>query len=240
MPPPSSAVAAAENSAPLAGVTEVAEKKAIASGKTKAAGKRAEAQEPAKVASNEPSQGGGFGGIQFSSGGQPINVHAESLSFDDKGKSATWTGHVQANQGNTQLSSNTLRLNYGNDFHDVREVIAIGNVRISQGTRWATGDHAVLDNTKHTVVLTGSPVLHDGEDQITGTKVTVHLDTNQSDVENASAVIFPHEAKPPADGATPGGGADSAHAAPESGAGASEQSPQGPPRIEGAPNENNP
>ncbi len=240
MPPPPSAAVVADSPAPLVGVTQVAQKKATASRKAKTTAKPTEsAQEPAKVASNEPNQGGGFGGIQFSSGGQPIDVHAESLSFDDKGKSATWTGHVQANQGNTQLSSNTLRLNYGNDFHDVREVIAIGNVRISQGTRWATGDHAVLDNTKHTVVLTGSPVLHDGEDQITGTKVTVHLDTNQSDVENASAVIFPHEAKTPANGTAPEG-ADSTSKTSDSGAGTSEQSPQGPPRIEGAPNENNP
>jgi lipopolysaccharide export system protein LptA len=75
-------------------------------------------------------------------------------------------------------------------------MIADGNVRISQGTRWATGDHAILDQTKHTVTLTGSPVVHDGEDQIAGTKITVHLDTNQSDVENARAVIFPKESKP--------------------------------------------
>jgi lipopolysaccharide export system protein LptA len=64
-------------------------------------------------------------------------------------------------------------------------------VRISQGDRWATGDHAVLNQTAQTVVLTGSPVVHDGEDQITGTRITVYLKTGQSVVEHARTVIFP-------------------------------------------------
>ena len=83
------------------------------------------------------------------------------------------------------------------DFHDVQEMVADSNVRMSQGTRWATGDHAVLDQTKHTVTLTGSPVVHDGEDQITGSKITVHLDTGKSEVAGARAVFFPQGAENP-------------------------------------------
>lgn len=220
----------------MAGVTQVTQKKVSASGRAKATAKRAEsAQEPAKVASNEPNQGGTFGGIQFSNGKEPADIDAESMSLDDKGKSILYSGHVHLTNGTSQMTCDTLRVNYGTDFHDIKEAIANSNVRISQGTRWATGDHAVLDQTKHTFVLTGSPVVHDGEDQITGTKITVHLDTNQSDVENAHAVIFPHESKAPADG-TAQGGADLTRTPSDSGVGASEP----PPRIEGAPNENNP
>jgi len=122
-------------------------------------------------------------------------------------------------------------VNYGQDLHDVKEMIADGNVRISQGTRWATGDHAILDQTKHTVTLTGSPVVHDGEDQIAGTKITVHLDTNQSDVENARAVIFPKQAKPSVDGAA-GSRGDSATQTPD-------RPPRVPPAFQGSPTEDN-
>jgi len=110
-------------------------------------------------------------------------------------------------------------------------MIADGNVRISQGTRWATGDHAILDQTKHTVTLTGSPVVHDGEDQIAGTKITVHLDTNQSDVENARAVIFPKQAKPSVDGAASSRG-DSVTQTPD-------RPPRVPPAFQGSPTEDN-
>jgi lipopolysaccharide export system protein LptA len=43
------------------------------------------------------------------------------------------------------------------------------------------------------VILTGSPVVHDGNDQVTGSKITVHLDTGKSEVEGARAMFFPKE-----------------------------------------------
>jgi len=188
------------------------------------------AKEPTKVASNEPSQGA-FAGLQFSSGSQPIDIKAEKMTFDQNGKSVLWQGHVHTINGQSQVTSDSLRVNYGENFHDVRELIADGNVRISQGTRWATGDHAVLDQTKHTVVLTGSPVVHDGEDQIAGSKITVHLDTNLSDVENARAVIYPHQSRSPADGTSSGRGNPIAPPA--------ERSAQPPPSVQGSPTEDN-
>ncbi len=107
----------------------------------------------------------------------------------------TFRGHVHAIQADATLTSDTLTVTYGKDFHQVQEMVANNNVRMSQGTRWATGDKAVLDQAKHTVTLTGSPVVHDGEDQVAGSKITVHLDTGKSEVEGARAVFFPKEQK---------------------------------------------
>ena len=158
------------------------------------------AKEATQVASAGPAngqdQGGAFGGLQFSNNKSPINITSDTMALDYKGNSVLFTGHVNAAQATGHLSSDRLRVNYGQGFKDVREMIADGNVRISQDTRWATGDHAVLDQTKHTVVLTGSPVVHDGTDQITGRRITVYLDTGKSVVEGASAVIFPKSSSP--------------------------------------------
>jgi lipopolysaccharide export system protein LptA len=54
----------------------------------------------------------------------------------------------------------------------------------------------------HTLVLTGSPVVHDGNDQIAGTKITVHLQTSISEVTDPKAVIFPRESKKTNNGGT--------------------------------------
>jgi len=184
------------------------------------------------MASSEPNQGA-FAGLQISSGKVPIHITGNSMTFDQNKRSVLWTGHVHVNNGDSQVTSDTLRVNYGQDLHDVREMIADGNVRISQGTRWATGDHAILDQTKHTVTLTGAPVVHDGEDQIAGSKITVHLDTNQSDVENARAVIFPKQSKPSLDGS----------ASSRSNSAAATQTPDRPPQVppamQGSPTEDN-
>jgi lipopolysaccharide export system protein LptA len=136
-----------------------------------------------------------FSSLQFSGNKGPIDIKSDALDLDYKGNVVTFRGHVRAAQADALLTSDTLTVIYGKDFHEVKEMVANNNVRMSQGTRWATGDHAVLDQAKHTVTLTGSPVVHDGEDQVTGSKITVHLDTGKSEVEGARAVFFPKEQK---------------------------------------------
>ena len=140
-------------------------------------------------------QEGPFSSLQFSGNKGPIDIKSDALDLDYKANVVTFRGHVHAAQADAVLTSDTLTVTYGKDFNEVKEMVANNNVRMSQGTRWATGDHAVLDQAKHTVTLTGSPVVHDGEDQVTGSKITVHLDTGKSEVEGARAVFFPKEQK---------------------------------------------
>jgi lipopolysaccharide export system protein LptA len=146
---------------------------------------------------DKDTQGGDspFSSLQFSGNKGPIDIKSDALDLDYKGNIVTFRGHVRATQGDATLTSDTLKVTYGKDFHEVKDMVANDNVRMSQGTRWATGDNAVLDQAKHTVILTGSPVVHDGEDQVTGSKITVHLDTGKSEVEGARAVFFPKDQK---------------------------------------------
>lgn len=123
----------------------------------------------------------------------PIKIRSDSLSVDYKKNSALWRGHVHAVRADGELTSDTLQVFYGKDFHELQQMIASGNVRISRGTQWSLSDHAVLNEASQTVVLTGNPVVHDGNDQITGNKITVYLKTGESVVEGAKAVFFPRQ-----------------------------------------------
>lgn len=156
------------------------------SGKKKAAGANT------AVASNEPA-GAPFAGLATGKSKSPVHITSDSMSLDYTGRSVLFTGHVKATQDTGQLTGNTLRVNYADSqMKTIKDMVANGNVRISQGTRWATSDHAVMNQAQQTVVLTGSPVVHDGTDQITGRRITVYLKTNRSVVEGARAVIFPN------------------------------------------------
>jgi len=127
------------------------------------------------------------------------------MSLDYQNHSVLWTGEVHATQADAQLTSDQLRVNYlDKDFKQMKDMVADGNVRLSQGTRWATGKHGVMDQTKRTMVLTGSPVVHDCANQITGKRITVFLDTSKSVVEGAHAVIFPHSGQGAEDAAPSG------------------------------------
>jgi lipopolysaccharide export system protein LptA len=146
----------------------------------------------AKADANEPASP--FAALSSPNSG-PINIKSDSLSVDYKKNSAMWRGHVHAIRADGQLDSDTLQVLYGKDFHELQQMIASGNVRISRGTQWSTSDHAVLNEASQTVVLTGNPVVHDSNDQITGSKITVYLKTGESVVEGAKAVIFPRQGK---------------------------------------------
>jgi len=147
--------------------------------------------------------------MEFGNNKAPIDIRSESMSLDYQNHSVLWVGNVRATQADAQLTSDQLRVNYfDKDFKQMKDMVADGNVRLSQGTRWATGKHGVMDQTKRTVVLTGSPVAHEGNDQITGCKITVYLNTSQSVVDCAHAVLFPHSEASPGASATPAAATD--------------------------------
>jgi lipopolysaccharide export system protein LptA len=157
-----------------------------------AAVKKVSASTPAKDAKggNENSP---FGMMKFSADNGPIQIKADSLNLDYKHNTVEFTGTVHATQSGTTLTSKALKVIYGQKFGDIKQVIALGDVKMSQGGRWATGQRAVLDEVKHTVEMTGQPVIHDGPDSVAGRRIIIYLDSEKSVVEGASAVIFPRD-----------------------------------------------
>ncbi|MGH7988456.1 MAG: LptA/OstA family protein [Candidatus Binataceae bacterium] len=132
---------------------------------------------------------------QFSANHGPISITADSLSLDYKNNTVRFKGHVRVVQAGGVLTTNSLLVKY-TQAHEIDQAIADGNVRMSQGGRWVTSDHAVLNQTDHTIALTGHPVAHNGADQVTGSKITVYLQTGQSVVDgDARAVFFPRSTK---------------------------------------------
>jgi lipopolysaccharide transport protein LptA len=144
-----------------------------------------------------------FAGTTFGKQKGPINIKSDTANLDYQNKAVLFTGHVHAVQAGGDLTSDALKVQYGQDFNDVKMMYSDGNVRMSQGTRWITSDHAVLDQTKHILTFHGNPVAHDGEDQITGSVITVDMVTGKSNVENPRVVIFPRESKNPDNEAAP-------------------------------------
>src|SRR5262245_22365776 len=96
----------------------------------------------------------------------------------------------------------------GSDTGRVQNIVAVGNVRIDQGTRWAVGGQAVFDQGQRTLVLTENPVLHDGPNVVAGDRVIVYLDENRSIVEGGrkrvKAVLYPNSDTNNPNAGTPG------------------------------------
>ena len=133
-----------------------------------------------------------FNGMALSNHG-PIDIHSDSLAMDYKGNTVWFKGNVHATQGDTTLTSDTLSVLYGNNMREIHQIVALGNVKVSQGQRWATGQKAVMDQVARTIEMTGDPVIHDGRDQVKGKRILIYLDSQKTQIDGASAEIYPHD-----------------------------------------------
>ena len=163
---------------------------------------------PAALNPGEPGRDSLLGGLSFTASREPITVTADKLQFDYRQRVLTYEGAVVVTQGDMKLQSNTLTVALDEHADQrVKEVVADGDVRLSQGARWATGGHAVFDQAQHTVVLSQGAVVHDGPNQVSGERIVVYLDQQRSVVEGGSgrvqAVLFPSKTE-----GTPGSGKD--------------------------------
>ena len=164
---------------------------------------------PAKEA---PKGGGLFDLGDLRNRKDPITVTADTLEYDYKANVVVYRGDVLATQGPVKLRSNTLTVTFegsggepgvksaapeapGQGSSRLRELVAVGAVRIDSGTRWATGGKAVFEQGSRTVVLTEEPVMHDGQNEVAGDRVVVYLDEDRSVVEGGrkrvKAVLYP-------------------------------------------------
>jgi lipopolysaccharide export system protein LptA len=184
----------------------------------------AAAAEPAR---EPPPKGGAlFDAGSFGNRKEPITVTADTLEYDYKANVVVYRGDVLAVQGESKVRSDTLTVTFASTQDGqppdaagkgggqrVRQIVAVGNVRIDNGTRWATGGRAVFEQGTRTVVLTETPVLHDGPNEVAGDRVVVYLDENRSLVEGGrkrvKAVVYPSKddglspSAPPKDGTPP-------------------------------------
>jgi lipopolysaccharide export system protein LptA len=173
----------------------------------------ASADEEARAATrlpavNTPSASGPeslLGGLSLNASRDPISVSADVMEFDYRGHVLTYKGSVVVTQGDMKLESNSLTVALDEQPDNrIKEVVADGQVRLSKGARWATGGHAVFDQTRNIVVLSDNADVHDGPNRVSGERVVVYLNEERSVVEGGNhrvtAELFPSHGTP-----TPGG-----------------------------------
>ena len=127
---------------------------------------------------------------------QPISVSSDRLEASDILNQARFVGNVTIHQGDFTLYAREVTVRYLEGKREVDQVEAIGEVRLLQGNRVATGDRALLFNRESRVVLSGSAKVHQGQDFIQGDEITVYLNEERSVVSGqqgtrVNAVIHP-------------------------------------------------
>ena len=99
---------------------------------------------------------------------------------------------------NQEKQNLNLRLE---DETKILKIIATGQVRISRAQGGlATSEKAVYYEDDEKIVLTGKPVVRQGNDFVEGDRITIFLKENRSVVESSlgkkvKAIIFPKSGK---------------------------------------------
>ncbi|HYT56481.1 MAG TPA: lipopolysaccharide transport periplasmic protein LptA [Verrucomicrobiae bacterium] len=130
----------------------------------------------------------------------PVFITADWMEVDQKQNSITYKGRVVTVQADMTMRSETLTAYYDPEMKQMKQIIAEGKVNATQGNRVATGEKAVFDDKAKTVTLTGSPVMRQGNSQVSGVKVIYFVEQDKSIVEGddknrVRATIFPEELK---------------------------------------------
>jgi lipopolysaccharide export system protein LptA len=141
--------------------------------------------------------------------GQPIVIKSNSLEFDHQRKQVTFSGNVDARREDWTIHCQKMVVYYGEkakespqkDSMKIEKIIAKGDVKITRlSGGLATAEEATYHWDEERVVLTGKPVVQQGDDFVEGTIVTLLLKENRSIVEGSGdtrvrAVISPRSEK---------------------------------------------
>jgi lipopolysaccharide export system protein LptA len=154
----------------------------------------AEAGAPAKQESKKTA-----GAFEFNKK-DPIYITADWMEVDQKKNTITYKGRVVTVQTDMTMRSDTLTAYYDPETKQMKQIVAEGRVNATQGNRVATGEKAVFDEKTKTVTLTGSPVMRQGNSQVSGVRVIYFIEQDKAIAEGdgkirVQATIFPEELK---------------------------------------------
>jgi lipopolysaccharide export system protein LptA len=141
--------------------------------------------------------------------GQPIVIKSDSLEFDHQRKMVTFSGNVDAKRDDWNILCQKMVVYYGEKSKEssqkesmkIEKIVAQGDVRMSrQSGGLATAQEATYYWDEERVVLTGKPVVQQGDDFVEGSVVTLLLKESKSLVEGSGdtrvrAVISPRSEK---------------------------------------------
>lgn len=124
--------------------------------------------------------------------GQPIAYSADRGEFVQAERRLVLSGNAELLQGENRVRANAITLSYGEGgsdggVGDVDRIEASGEVYFVTPEQVARGDQAVYTAGNDTIVVTGDVILTQGENVLTGNRLTIHVGSGRSTMEGGSA-----------------------------------------------------
>ena len=138
----------------------------------------------------------------------PINIEADRMVSQEKDNSVIFSGNVDARQGDLMIRTDEMTVYYtgdatnsGQGSSQVKKLVCLGNVQISQGSWLGTGKRMDYYAQGRKVILSGDAKAWQGQNMVAGKTITYFLDEGRSIVEGPAQAA---EAGPKGKGGKPG------------------------------------
>ncbi len=115
-----------------------------------------------------------------------VQIEADAMEVDQDQQRATFTGNVDAVQGNVHIQSDTLTIDYDEvattegSSTDVTFLHARGNVVVNSKGQTVEAEWARMDVQRNTVLFGDDVTVRDGQNVLRGTQLELDLDTGES------------------------------------------------------------
>jgi len=123
---------------------------------------------------------------------EPTIVTSQKMTTDNKAKTALFEGNVVAKKGDRTMYADKMLVHYSEEKggSNIKEIDAEGNVKLVKEDRVVTSKVAVYyAEPEEYIVFTGEPRASEGENVVTGTKITYFMKDDHSIVENSKVFI---------------------------------------------------
>ncbi len=119
---------------------------------------------------------------------KPIEIEAESLSLEPGSLLAKFEGQVLLQQGNLQLSCDSLIATYDKSGA-ILTIEAVGHISVRQPDLQVTAARAKYEKSLGTLILEGRPKMMRGEDRIEGERVILWPESGRVQILHAKGSV---------------------------------------------------
>lgn len=117
-----------------------------------------------------------------------LTVEAPDSTWDLKARAVRFSGGVTVTRAEVVLTCDELLVQYAGADR-IESALATGRVQVRQGERRASGDSALLTTADGSIVLTGTPRISEGPNELSGQRITLYLDDERVRCEGCRLVV---------------------------------------------------
>jgi lipopolysaccharide export system protein LptA len=122
-------------------------------------------------------------------GERPVMITSQTLTADNKNNTALFEGSVVATTNDLTIYSDKMTVFYDNSESKVKKIYAVGHVKVHKKERVIFSDEATYMEDEKKIIFTGNPKAVEGENVVTGTKITLYLEDERAFVEGSKVIL---------------------------------------------------